>query len=248
MAKIGEKSEIVPIGEAARFLGVSIQTLRRWAKSGNLRPSYVTPGKHRYYARNDLRQYARDSAVLAKEWAASPVGATPSSEAYCQTSSVFQARLSSLETALRTVPDLRGSERFSLLTAIVGEIGDNAFAHNLGNWPDIPGVYFSYDTNRRQVVVADRGVGVRATLRRVRPSIRDDREALMVAFTERLSGRAPENRGNGLKFVREVVARNAMQLTFQSGDAVVQIRDGSDALHFSSAAVPIRGTWAFIEF
>ncbi len=41
------------LGPAARFLGVSEETLRNWADSGRLR-SYRTPGAHRRFAREDL--------------------------------------------------------------------------------------------------------------------------------------------------------------------------------------------------
>jgi DNA-binding transcriptional MerR regulator len=226
-----------------------MQTLRRWAKNGSLRPSYVSPGKHRYYAEDSLRQFTADLYVLANAWAHAEVNVLPSAEdAHCPTSSTFQARLATFESALRNIPDLKSRDRFSLIVSIIGEIGDNAFAHNLGRWPDVPGVYFSYDANRRHVVVADRGVGVLATLRQVRPNLHDDKEALTVAFTERLSGRAPENRGNGLKYVRAVIAQNAFTLSFQSGNAVLHLRGGSPDLHLEPTDTPIRGTLAFLTF
>ena len=54
------------VGRAAVLLGVSITTLRRWDKSGSLKPSFITPGGHRRYAIADLEAiYApgRASAV-----------------------------------------------------------------------------------------------------------------------------------------------------------------------------------------
>ena len=44
---------LVTISEAARYLGVSIMTLRRWDESGKLKP-IKTVGKHRRYDINDL--------------------------------------------------------------------------------------------------------------------------------------------------------------------------------------------------
>lgn len=241
--------EMLSISKAAKYLGVSIQTLRRWAKDGKLRPSYTSPGKHRYYAKTDLLQFAHDLYESAKLWAGAAASNIPLIEnAYCQTSSIFQARLSTFETALRTVPELQANDKFSLIVSIVGEIGDNSFAHNLGKWPDIPGVFFAYDTNRKQVVVADRGVGVLATLRQVRPSLHDDQEALMVAFTERLSSRAPENRGNGLKYVRQVIMQNPITLTFRSGNAVMRLPGLDPKIHVAAADTAISGTLALIEF
>ncbi|MFZ2994045.1 MAG: hypothetical protein WA064_02775, partial [Candidatus Moraniibacteriota bacterium] len=49
---------------------------------------------------------------------------------------------------------------------------------------------------------------------------------LTTAFTERISGRAPESRGNGLKFVRENVKNKKMHLTFISGKAKAELNDG----------------------
>jgi predicted site-specific integrase-resolvase len=42
-------SRFIKIGEAARLLGVSVQTLRRWEESGYLVPSRKSKGKTRYY-------------------------------------------------------------------------------------------------------------------------------------------------------------------------------------------------------
>ena len=46
-----------------------------------------------------------------------------------------------------------------------------------------------------------------------------------VAFTEFISGRAPEKRGNGLKLVREVVLANPIDLFYTSGDAEVRMQE-----------------------
>lgn len=244
----GKVKETLTIGGAAAHLGVSIQTLRRWDQAGKLRPTFVSPGGHRYYATHDLEQFKRDPATAAYAWATAAAGSPPVPEYYCQTSSVFQARLATFETLLRTIPDLEQGGRYSLLTAIVGEIGDNAFAHNLGNWPDIPGAFFAFDQPRRLVVVADRGVGVLATLRRVKPELTNDRHAVAVAFTERISGRSPENRGNGLKFVRQLIARNPFHLVFQSGRSILTLRGMDSDLHLTAARLPLRGTLATLTF
>ena len=241
-------SETLSISNAARLVGVSIQTLRRWDKSGNFKPSYISPGGHRYYSRDDLAQYTRNLFRLAKEWAAAATPSPPPTEFHCQTSSAFQARLSAFESAVRKVPELDHDGQFSLIVSVIAEIGDNAFAHNLGSWPDVPGIYFAFDANRRQVAVADRGVGILTTLRRVRPALPNDHEALTVAFTELISARAPEKRGNGLKYVRQVVTHNSFKLLFQSGQAALRLSDKDSALTIIPADVPIQGTMAFLEY
>lgn len=44
------------IGKAARFLNVSVSTLRRWEKNKKLIPKFKTPGHHRRYSINSLRK------------------------------------------------------------------------------------------------------------------------------------------------------------------------------------------------
>ncbi|HEY3247361.1 MAG TPA: helix-turn-helix domain-containing protein [bacterium] len=46
------------LGEASRFLGVDITTLRRWADAGQVR-TFRTPGGHRRFAAADLSDFVR---------------------------------------------------------------------------------------------------------------------------------------------------------------------------------------------
>jgi transposon, resolvase len=45
------------IGEFAKSLGVSIQTLRNWDKEGKLKPTYVTENGYRYYSEDLLNKF-----------------------------------------------------------------------------------------------------------------------------------------------------------------------------------------------
>ena len=54
-------------------------------------------------------------------------------------------------------------------------------------------------------MTADRGRGVFASLSSVYKEIKDPQTALELAYKKRISGRFPERRGNGLKFVRQVI-------------------------------------------
>ena len=163
---------------------------------------------------------------------------------YCRTRDVFQARQDRLPKELVQITN---NEQLSfLVAAVVGEIGNNSFDHNLGKWRDIPGIIFEFDTVRRIIVLADRGQGVKESLRKIRPEIASDEEALQVAFTEIVSGRAPESRGNGLKFVRKVFLENNLRLNFYSGWGCCKIRDG--LINFSNFSKNIPGVIAVIEF
>lgn len=190
--------------------------------------------------------YTKKSSTIIQNgfiWNKNKNGVLPSSEVYCQTRDVFQARLDRLlADCLRQF-----DENLSyLLTAIVGEIGNNSFDHNLGNWRDVAGIYFAADLITREILIADRGQGIFATIKRVRPKIKNDAEAMKVAFTERISGRAPEQRGNGLKFVKKIFEQQGWQLNFKSGRAVCRIENS--LVSFVNGKKNIHGAVALIKF
>lgn len=239
--------EKMRIGEAAKLLGVTVQTLRNWEKSGKL-PAHRSPGGQRYYERRDLQRFMVDSQALGLAWAASEQAPEIPDEYYCERHDRFTSRLEKMSVAFLQSLGGRSQDIVSLLTLVAGEIGDNSFAHNLGNWPDVPGAFFTYDMRRRLIVLADRGRGVRATLSRVRPNLGSDMEALQVAFTEIVSGRDPEKRGNGLKVVRRVAESNTIGLVFRSGLGRVDIPKPPGPMRIKMATENIRGTYAVITF
>lgn len=166
------------------------------------------------------------------------------SEELCATRDVFQARANKMVIECIEVPSM--SDQAYLLGLVVGEVGNNSFDHNLGTWRDEKGAYFIYDIAKRIVVIADRGSGVLFTLRQVRPSIKDDCEALTTAFTETLSGRAPENRGNGLKLVAKVVRDQMWNLEYYSGCGTYTI--DSNALSCKIGGKNLKGVVAVLSF
>lgn len=139
---------------------------------------------------------------------------------YCPTRDIFQTRIDKMLREMLLSDSLSENDAY-ILSAITGEIGNNSFDHNLGNWKDVMGIFFGYtiDSKGIKIVLADRGQGVFKTLKQVKPDLKDDKEALKVAFTEKISGRAPENRGNGLKFVKNNVQSGKIHLSFSSGNA-----------------------------
>lgn len=48
-----QQNKLISIGEAAEYLNVSIDTLRRWEKKEKVK-SYRSPGNHRYFIKEDL--------------------------------------------------------------------------------------------------------------------------------------------------------------------------------------------------
>lgn len=239
-----ENNDLIPISEASRLLRVSIMTLRRWDESGRLSPIRNQPGGNRYYRKLDIEIFLSDLMRLAHDWVISK--SEFPEMFYCQTSAVFQSRLTKMQNLM--IENASTKDLFSLLVSMAGEIGNNSYDHNLGQWPDIPGIFFGYDLNKKQIVLADRGLGVLETLKRVKPELIDHKQALEVAFTEIISGRAPEERGNGLKYVREVISENPINLLFQSGDAELKIIGGNQDLTITNISDNFHGCFALISY
>lgn len=245
-------SQLLTISQAAKTLGVSIQTLRRWDDSGKLSSVSRKAAGHRHYFKSDIENYVKNNLgdlslfKMARSWVKNGAGVEPPSDFYCPDISVFQARLTRLENELGKVKRL--SKIFPLISAITGEIGNNSFDHNLGNWPDISGIFFAYNLDKGNIVLADRGRGILATLKKVKPELSNHQDALQTAFTEVISGRAPEYRGNGLKFVRDVVVANEISLFFQTGDAQLKIQKSDLKINAQKATVNFHGCLAVISF
>ena len=241
------KEEKLRIGKVAEMLGVTVQTLRNWEKSGKL-CAHRSAGGQRYYEFQDIQRFMLDIEALGWAWGASAQAPEIAGEYYCERHDRFTSRLEKMSVVLLKKLGDGAEDLVSLLTLVAGEIGDNSFAHNIGNWPDVLGVFFAYDVDKRIIVLADRGRGVLTTLRHVRPSLANDVDALRVAFTEIISGRSPEKRGNGLKVVRRVVESNAVGLVLRSGLGLVHIPKNPGSMDISMAKENIRGVYAVITF
>src|SRR3954468_7756384 len=176
---ISMQNKLISIGDASKMLGVSIDTLSRWDASGRLKAVRIGQTSHRYYLQADLEQFLQDITIICRNWAQAANASVPEADYYCGTRDDFQARLETFQSKLRSVAT---NELLSLATAVAGEIGNNSFDHNLGNWPDIPGVFFAYSMREGKIVLADRGLGILSTLKRVRPQLTNAEEALKVAF------------------------------------------------------------------
>ncbi len=116
-----------------------------------------------------------------------------------------------------------GVEPAHLLGAISGEIGNNSFDHNLGKWEEIRGCWFSYEmfNDHVLIIIGDAGQGIAKSLRSAHHDIQSNQEAIEIAFAKILSGRFPEKRGNGLKFVAKIINHTKPRgLVCLSGDSV----------------------------
>lgn len=234
----------ITIGNAAKIIGVSVDTLRRWDKSGKLKAIRTSPSGHRYFSLEDIQLYQKGPIILARQWAFGVNASFLDPIFHCRTRDVFQARLETLQNKLT---DTVGIEMASLITAITGEIGNNSFDHNLGNWPDELGVFFS-NTQNKEIVLADRGRGILLTLSQVDKYLKTHSQALVAAFTRQISGRPTEGRGNGLKFVRRIVTTRPISLSFQTGNAIVELSEHETKIDVKIAPETLRGCFVVISY
>ena len=205
--------------ELAQEIGISPQALHRHLKSlvsaGMLEPRGRAP-KTKYFIAGEPSLEAMRRGFGARE---APLASA--AQFICETRDVFSARLGRLDSLSRH--GLAGG-KLSLFISTIGEIGNNCFDHNLGHWRDVPGCWFETQITGKFLwaLIADRGQGVFQSLKRVLPAIPDEAAALIAAFEKRVSGRAPENRGNGLKFVRKIIEESpARGLACRSGAGLI---------------------------
>jgi len=164
-------------------------------------------------------------------------GFNENGEYFSKTRDIFTARLQSYIIETKNY----------LEAAIIGEIGNNTFDHNFVFEKKFPGgVYCNLSYRQEYVVLADYGMGVRRSLLSVLPAITSDLEAVEIAFTKRISGRSPEQRGNGLKFVSETIRQNNWHFYFQSGNGSCLI--DRQQVEFIEKASSTTGCLAILNF
>ncbi|MBI4372050.1 MAG: winged helix-turn-helix transcriptional regulator [Elusimicrobia bacterium] len=205
--------------ELVRSLGISAQAIHRHLKA------LMSAGVLESRGRGPLTRYFIAGAAevgKARRWYSSTGAPIESpSEFLCGTRDVFSARLGRLSSLPRA--GLKEQD-LPLVLSVIGEVGNNSFDHNLGKWRDDPGCWLETQITggRLWICLADRGQGVLRSLSRVDPALQDEHAALTAAFERTLSGRAPEKRGNGLKFVRRIVTGSGGRgLACRSGAALV---------------------------
>lgn len=231
--------------ELSELLGVSRIAVFNRIKKGDIKAQKM--GRNFVIFKKDigdLDAFLSNLFKVAKDWAVSHKEFPD--QFYCQNSGIFQTRVVKMSDLM--LENQGAKDLFSLLTSIAGEIGNNSYDHNLGQWPDTPGIFFGYNLNKKQIVLADRGLGILKTLQRIRPELKDHEKALKVAFTEIISGRKPEARGNGLKYVRNVIAKNPINLIFQTGNAKLTLKGGVAVLDIETVKENIQGCIALISY
>lgn len=216
IARKGDRRPVELVGD----LQLTPQAIHRHLKT------LVAAGALEILGRGPLTRYVIAGAPrLAKPQAWYRAKSEPTGnpgEFACETRDVFAARQSRLTALAKTDLD---KDELSLVISVAGEVGNNCFDHNLGRWRDVPGCWFETQATggRLWMCIADRGQGVFRSLSHGRPEITDEPTALSAAFERNISGRAPENRGNGLKFVKNIIVQGQKRgLACRSGGALVE--------------------------
>lgn len=196
--KLIEKRGPLRPSEVRRTLNLSPQIIHRHLKT------LVAQGLVEVKGSTPFTQYALagiPNLEAVSEWMNARIP-TNNPELVCETRDIFTARLPRLKSF---VDEGLTQETLPLVISTTAEIGNNSFDHNSGQWRDVPGCWFETQATGKHlwICIADRGQGIFKSLSQVHPNLTNDQTALKAAFETIISGRAPERRGNGLKFARK---------------------------------------------
>ncbi|OGC92766.1 hypothetical protein A2876_00200 [Candidatus Amesbacteria bacterium RIFCSPHIGHO2_01_FULL_48_32b] len=131
-------------------------------------------------------------------------------------------------------------------TSLVGELGNNVFDHNSGNWPkNIVGCLIAGQCyprrNEIMISVGDPGIGFLGSLKLAFPELEDDLSAIKKGLSG-FTGRVGERRGNGLRLIQEWTINNfSGKVIIQSGSGQVEV---SQKGLIEQSVPPILGTIA----
>ncbi|MDO8470488.1 MAG: hypothetical protein Q7S63_00745 [bacterium] len=163
---------------------------------------------------------------------------------HCKYNDEFSARLGHFEKMFRNFG--LNEEDAKRASVIIGELGNNVFDHNLGNWPtNFSGSIIAgqnYPAMKRiEFVVGDAGVGFLGSLINAFPDLQDDIEAIKKGL-KGYTGRIGEDRGNGLKTIQRWTINNFHgMLIIHSGKGLVQVDE--DGIQ-TKEVHPVTGTLA----
>lgn len=136
------------------------------------------------------------------------------------------------------------------LRACTSELFNNIADHTQFDIGGIAAQHFP-NLNRVGMAVADFGIGIPGSVRKVRPDLRAD-EAILLACTEGFTTQSsPRNRGAGLHYLLSVVGANRGTLSIYSGNATVSYASQDDGTMVPSPVVSngyYPGTLIQIEF
>lgn len=143
---------------------------------------------------------------------------------HCLYRDEFNARLGRFITMFKTFGLNENDAQRA--TSLVGELGNNVFDHNLGNWPtNISGCIIAAQhypsTKTIEIAVGDPGVGFYGSLKAAFPEINNDIDAIKLGLAGN-TGRIGEIRGNGLRLIQQWTLQNfSGKVMIHSGNGLV---------------------------
>jgi hypothetical protein len=166
---------------------------------------------------------------------------------YCQSRDESSARLSSWLNYFSKIGFSKPN--LFIVGAIIGELTNNAFDHNLAQWRGLPGcvVAFVKQNSSLQIHIADAGQGIVSSLKNSLPDLQPQ-EIINQAFEKRISGRHPERRGNGLKFVSGHIIKSDNSLKCYSQGVSYQIGKPTFDSGFGAQLPKDFGTYILINW
>lgn len=146
-----------------------------------------------------------------------------------------------INAILGAIPDLERSELAALEWSI-NEITDNVLVHSQSSIGGLVQVSTFHKARKLvEYIVADAGLGIPATLRATKPSLKSDTEALEQAIREGVTRDKSVGQGNGLFGSYQICSHSKGLFQIESGHAKLLFTD-RDGLHISNEKIPYNGT------
>ncbi|NCU42282.1 MAG: hypothetical protein EOM19_06225 [Candidatus Moranbacteria bacterium] len=167
---------------------------------------------------------------------------------HCKTQDEFGGRLHRFINIFQNFGMSVDQSRY--ITTILGELGNNVFDHNWGNWSsDFTGCIILAQRygglhQKIQIIVADFGSGFLTSLHPAYPELNDDLSAIEKGLSG-FTGRIGEQRGNGLKMIQNwTIDKFCGKLSIHSGEGLINV--DASGIHKKNISKKIRGTIAQI--
>ncbi len=149
------------------------------------------------------------------------------------------------------ISGLGAPNMYPIVSEVFGELAMNAVQHSespIDAYGAIQFYDFQDGGSRFSCAVADGGIGIRRSLERnpqLKPRVRYDWDAVLVAIEERVSGTGDPHRGIGLFGVAEEMRRPGRQTIIHSGQGWLDISEGQQNPPGRTTLFP--GTLVFVS-
>jgi anti-sigma regulatory factor (Ser/Thr protein kinase) len=119
-------------------------------------------------------------------------------------------------------------DKSELIYYVMSELGRNVLEHAMTNMGAFFAAEYSKDENTIRIGIADRGIGLRASLMQSH-TVKDDMHAIQLALTPGITGATnkeggtEQNAGAGLFFIKSISSANRNFMVIYSGDSIYKL-------------------------